>query len=59
MRFLMKGPRSLTRTVRLAPVARLVTSSSVPSGSVRWAAVRPAGSKISPEAVGRPANSSP
>src|SRR6267378_3593790 len=34
------GPRSVIVTVTDWPVSRLVTLASVPSGSVRWAAVR-------------------
>ncbi len=53
------GPRSLIRTRTLKPVPGLVTSTQVPSGSVRCAAVICVGSKRSPDAVLWPFNRSP
>src|SRR5205085_527954 len=55
----MYGPRSLMRTRTLCPVFGLETSHTVPNGSDRCAAVNSSGSKISPFAVVRPANSCP
>ena len=53
------GPRSLMRTVTVAPVRAFVTSTRVPNGSVRCAAVSASGSNRSPEAVRLPASSAP
>ena len=47
----MKGPRSLMRTITERPVLRLVTSTKVPNGSVRWAAVNREAWAYSPLAV--------
>src|SRR5262245_31385473 len=56
---LVKGPRSLTRTVTLRPVFGLLTRKQVPNGSDRWAAVKPLGLNLSPDAVRLPASSCP
>src|SRR5690606_4197712 len=48
---LMNGPRSLIRTVTDLPLRWLVTTTLVPKGRVRWAAVIAAGFIRSPEAV--------
>ena len=54
MRPSTNGPRSLTRTSVDWLVSRLVTSSRVPKGRVRWAAVSWFMSNTSPLAVRRP-----
>ena len=54
-----RGPRSVTVTRTDAPVRGLVTRICVPSGRVRWAAVRPRGRTAEPLAVRRPLNSAP
>ena len=54
-----KGPRSVMRTRTVCPVSTRVTSTIVPKGSVRCAAVRRRGSKGSPLAVLRPAKAAP
>jgi len=54
MRPFANGPLSLMRTSTDRPVSRLVTSTQVPKGSVRWAAVIWPMSYTSPLAVRRP-----
>jgi len=54
--FFTYGPRSLTRQRIVLPVARAVTSIQLPSGSVRWAAVKWRFRKISPVAVSVPSS---
>ena len=53
------GPRSFTRTVTVPPVTVLVTRRIVLNGSHGLAQVSLFGSKISPLAVGSPANPGP
>lgn len=48
---LMKGPRSLMRTVTVLPLARFTKRTFVPNGRDLCAAVSPFGLKRSPEAV--------
>src|SRR2546425_998218 len=54
-----KGPRSLIRTSTERPFPRWVTSTRVPIGSVRWAAVSWYMLKVSPLDVRRPWKGSP
>ena len=54
-----KGPRSLIRTTNERPFSRFITRTADGIGKVLWAAETISGSKISPFAVSRPANSSP
>jgi len=54
IRFLIKGPRSLMRTITFRPLRILVTRTRVPNGKWRWAAVNPLGLKRSPLAVTLP-----
>lgn len=56
---LVKGPRSLTRTLTLLPVFGLPTRRQVPKGRERCAAVNPLGLNSSPFAVRLPASSLP
>ena len=51
IRPLMNGPRSLIRTTTALPLLRFSTSTLVPKGSERWAAVIALGFIISPLAV--------
>src|SRR5262249_47978830 len=51
MRPRTNGPRSLMRTTTVRPLRRFFTSTSVPNGSVRCAAVMRRGLAISPLAV--------
>jgi hypothetical protein len=53
------GPRSLTRSSTLLPLALLVTLTFVPNGKVLCAIVSASGLKRSPLAVLRPANLRP
>ena len=50
-RLLMKGPRSLMRTVMMRPLFVLMTRTIVPNGNVRWAAVKALEFDCSPLAV--------
>ncbi len=54
MRFLLKGPRSLIRTITAVRLSTFVTRTVVPKGSVRCAAVRSNMLYLSPLAVSRP-----
>ena len=54
MRPRTKGPRSATRATAMRPFSRLVTSTTVPKGRVRCAAMASLGSKRSPLAMRRP-----
>src|SRR3954454_14265182 len=59
MRLLLKGPRSLTRTMTSRPVRVLRTPTRVPKGSEGWGAVLSFMSYRSPLAVRRPLNLRP
>jgi hypothetical protein len=53
------GPLSFTSTVTCRLLSLLVTRTKVLKGRLLWAAVNRVELNISPEAVGRPSNSSP
>ena len=59
MRPATNGPRSFTFTRTVFPFFSFLTSTTVPSGSVRCAAETFSGRNVSPEAVGSPSNSFP
>jgi hypothetical protein len=59
MRPATNGPRSLIFTRTVLPFLSFVTSTTVPSGSVRCAAEIFSGRNVSPDAVGSPSNSLP